>query len=252
MRKLDKKKIADIFPLTPLQGGMLFHYVNEPGSDLYVEQLSIDILGNINRKTFEGAWNRVVRANEMLRTLFRWRQVENPIQVVLKDHPIEPVYYDLAKEGDGYGGVKGHGGEKGTNGTNDGGYNGGEAHGGAGGENDEAAWSKRLEAIKALDRGKKFDLEEVPFRVTLCKVEENRFVMIISNHHVLYDGWSNGIILREFFEAYRDISGGRRGEGAQKTSFKEFIRWGQSRDKDKQERFWREYLADFHPPASLR
>ena len=65
-----------------------------------------------------------------------------------------------------------------------------------------------LEEIKVNDRRETFDLRRVPFRVILCKLDEKRYEMVISNHHILYDGWSNGIILKEFFNTYRQLSTG--------------------------------------------
>ena len=77
--------------------------------------------------------------------------------------------------------------------------------------------------------------------------------MIISNHHILYDGWSNGIILKEFFKAYHELSWkGTIAKISQlKPPFKEFIKWIQSQDRNKQEQFWRDYLAGFETPTEL-
>ena len=52
------------------------------------------------------------------------------------------------------------------------------------------------------DRKNKFDLHEVPFRVSLCKLKPGKYLVLISQHHLLYDGWSTAIILKEFLEAY--------------------------------------------------
>ena len=206
--KLDKKDIEGILALTNMQEGMLFHYLKDPGSEYYFEQLSLDISGEMDRAIFERAWDFVTRSNEMLRTVFRWEDVGNPIQIILKENKLQPEYYDLS-----------------------------------GRDDDET--QKELEAIKGKDRQKKFDLREVPFRVTLCKVEDNKFQMIISNHHILYDGWSNGIILKEFFNAYQELSGGEEPVTPLKTRFQEFLKWNQARDIDKQEKFWSDYLKGF-------
>ena len=72
MNKLARKDIEDIFALTAMQEGMLFHYLKEPESDVYFEQLSLSLVGDINTEIFEQAWNFVVQTNEMLRTMFRW------------------------------------------------------------------------------------------------------------------------------------------------------------------------------------
>jgi hypothetical protein len=96
MKRLDKKSIEDILALTPMQEGMLFHYLKNLGSDHYFEQLSLEISGEIDTQRFETAWNFVINTNEMLRTVFRWEKVENPVQLILKDHNLQPEYYDFS------------------------------------------------------------------------------------------------------------------------------------------------------------
>ena len=214
MVKLNQKIIEDLLPLTPLQEGILFHYLRVPGGDHYFEQLSLAIAGEIQKELFKKSWAFVTRTNEMLRTVFRWEMVENPIQVILKEHQPYCEYYDIA----------------------------GENTGGA---------RKRLEEIKFNDLKKKFDLREVPFRIKLCKMGENKYEMIISSHHILYDGWSCGVLLQEFFSAYTHLSRGKALREPVKAKFKDFIKWGQNQDKKEQEKFWSEYLKGFTVQGGL-
>ncbi|HLP44870.1 MAG TPA: condensation domain-containing protein, partial [Candidatus Kapabacteria bacterium] len=98
LKNQDKQNIADVLALTPLQEGLLFHYLKDPGSDYYFEQLRIRISGTLETVIFEQAWNTVVESNEMLRTIFRWEKLENPVQLVLKKHPVQWKYYDLSRQ----------------------------------------------------------------------------------------------------------------------------------------------------------
>jgi hypothetical protein len=95
MEKLDKRNIEDVLSLTPMQEGMLFHYLKDPQSDHYYEQLSLEISGEIDAEIFKKAWNFVIESNEMLRTIFRWEKVENMVQIILKEHKLHPGYYDF-------------------------------------------------------------------------------------------------------------------------------------------------------------
>ncbi|UCH97247.1 MAG: non-ribosomal peptide synthetase, partial [Candidatus Aminicenantes bacterium] len=210
----DFKNLEDVLALTPLQEGMLFYYLQNPTGDRYVEQLTLEISGEIDAVIFEKAWNIVVETNEMLRTVFRWKKMKYPLQVVLKAFHLKPIYHDLS-------GIK------------------------------TSEKNKLAEEIKINDRKKKFDLQEVPFRVTLCKIEANKYQMIVSNHHILYDGWSNGIILKEFFNAYNDLAHKRTPIKPVKNKFKEYIRWIKNQDKNEQEKFWNEYLRGFEGRAEL-
>ncbi|MCU0286981.1 MAG: condensation domain-containing protein, partial [Acidobacteria bacterium] len=83
MEKIEKKNIANILAITPLQEGLLFHFLKEPQSDFYREQLCLFLSGSIERSYFEKAWHMVRESNEMLRTTFRWEGLENPVQVIL-------------------------------------------------------------------------------------------------------------------------------------------------------------------------
>ncbi|MCP4149958.1 MAG: AMP-binding protein, partial [bacterium] len=100
----------------------------------------------------------------------------------------------------------------------------------------------QLEELLQADREKSFDLREVPFRVTLCQTGERTYHMLISNHHIIYDGWSNGLIISEFFAAYNHLVKGNEITPTLKTPFQEYVKWLQSRDESKQARYWKNNL----------
>jgi non-ribosomal peptide synthetase component F len=164
-----------------MQAGMLYHHLRAPGGGLHFEQLVLDITGGIDREEFERAWGKVVRSNEMLRAVFRWERLKEPVQMILKQHRPDIRYHRPPDRAD------------------------------------RARW---IEGIKNRDRAEGFDLAHVPFRINLCETGPRAWTMIISHHHILYDGWSSGIILNEFFRFY---SAGGFQPGA-KTSFKEYLR----------------------------
>ncbi|UCH97165.1 MAG: AMP-binding protein, partial [Candidatus Aminicenantes bacterium] len=211
---IDRKNLEDVMALTPMQEGMLFHYLKDPESDHYFEQLSLEISGIVNIEIFEKAWNGVFASNEMLRTVYRWEKMENPIQVVLREHHLQPVVYDLT-------------------------------------DSSCSEKKRRLEEIRLSDRKNKFDLQEVSFRVTLCKLREAKYEMIISHHHILYDGWSSGIILKEFFNAYNGLVHKKTPSKPIKSKFKEFVKWIYQQDQQKEKKFWKDYLTDFDTPTAL-
>ncbi|MDQ1354080.1 MAG: hypothetical protein QG657_4389 [Acidobacteriota bacterium] len=220
MKDLNPKRIANILALTPVQEGMLFHYLQDPQSELYFEQLSLEISGEIDVRHFEKAWNAVVETNAMLRTVFRWEKVEKPSQIILKEHKCNVVFYDMS-------------------------------------DKDSGPKKTALEEIKTRDRDEGFDLTRVPFRVILCKLDEKQYEMVVSNHHIIYDGWSNGIILKEFFMAYIRLSQGEVFTPPVKPEFKEFVRWLQRQDNAEQDKFWGNYLKEtgtnpYGPPAGKR
>ncbi|MCP4146879.1 MAG: AMP-binding protein, partial [bacterium] len=244
MKKDDKKNIANIMVLTPMQQGMLYHYLKEPADGLYFEQLTLELStlelstlelsttelsGRVEKELFEKAWNTVIQANEMLRTFFRWKRIKNPVGVVLKQYLIKPRYYDSQDSAPKVCHPQGTAPLK--NGIPD-------------PDQEQERQKTQLDEIKAKDRKEGFDLQNVPFRITLYKHENHRYTIIISHHHILYDGWSTGIILKEFFTAYELLSKGKTPEPIAKTQFKDFIKWHRDRDKNKEKKFWKNYLID--------
>ncbi|MCP4150412.1 MAG: amino acid adenylation domain-containing protein, partial [bacterium] len=217
LKKLGKKNIEDILALTPMQEGMLFHYLKNPHNDYYFEQLSLDISGQLTVDCFKKAWNSVIDSNEMLRTVFRWEKMEHPVQIILKKHTLQSACHNFFnKPGEAIS----------MNSTHD--------------------W---LEEFKEEDRKKGFDLRDVPFRVTLCKKANENDVMIISWHHILYDGWSSGIILKEFFSAYNAFCNGEEWAKPVKSGLKDFLKRYGSRDIDSHKRYWENYLKGFDSPV---
>lgn len=214
MIKLEKKNTEDILALTPLQEGMLFHYLKEPDNSLYFVQLSLEISGEINIDFFKEAWNAVVNNHEMLRTVFRWEKLASPIQIILKKHDVNFTYRDLAIECDNK--------------------------------------VYRVEELKKSDLSKGFDLaNDVPFRISLIKKSSEKYELIISNHHILYDGWSNGIIIKEFFESYQALLQNKAFQPSNKNKFKDYITITQEFDKKKHKEFWGKYLSGFENKTEL-
>ena len=125
--------IEDVLGLTPMQEGLLFHYLESPDSNYYFEQLSLEISGVIDTRFFEAAWNQVIRQNEMLRVVFKWEKVIQPVQLILKNHPVSLITYDLS------------------------------------GKNNHDKDSL-FEELKSKDRFENFNLREVPFRIILVKM----------------------------------------------------------------------------------
>ena len=212
-RSLDRSNVQDLLSLTPMQAGMLFHYLNNSENKHYFEQLSMDISGKINLEFIEQAWNHVVDTNEMLRTIYRWDKLAEPIQIILKNYQVPIKRYDLS-------GLK------------------------------EARKNIKIEEIKEIER-EKIDLTSQPFRISLILSGDNNITMLITYHHILYDGWSNGIILKEFFQAYNTIYNGGQLEKPKKHPFKQFVTAINSQNEDQLKKYWANYLGGFETRTPL-
>lgn len=211
--KLDRSAVQDIIGLSTMQEGILFHYLSNDSSMLYFSQLCLNLSGQLNKDYFKKAWELVIQNNELLRTVYRWEGVTNPIQIILKEQALLLKEYDLTHL-----------------------------------ESD--ARSKRVEEIRGEERQERFDLQTGPlFRITLCKMSNEDWELILNNHHILYDGWSMGVILREFFQGYADLMQGKEPQLLKKNTFNSYLKWLQERDKVEQEKHWRSYLQGITSPT---
>lgn len=202
-RKIPKELVADVLPLTPMQEGMLFHFLKDPESDDYFEQLSLRFEGRFQRELLEKTWQRLVDRHPMLRTVYRWEGIKDPVQVVLKEHKVAVEFEEMR-----------------------------------GGEKEE--WKKK-------DRRRNFDLTEPPHRLCVLQDGTEEFELVFSNHHIIYDGWSNGILLREFMLVYNALAQGSEPQLKPAGDFKRFIKWLKAQDPKAHHAFWKEELAAYEP-----
>lgn len=85
---LDRSNVADILPLNQVQKGMLFEYIRENGGLTNLIHLTVQFRDKLDFRLAQDAWRTVVNCHDVLKSLFRWRELSQPIQILLKD--IEP------------------------------------------------------------------------------------------------------------------------------------------------------------------
>lgn len=203
----NKDNIYDIIGLTALQEGMLFQYIQEKNTDEYFEQFIIKVHDTIDIDRFKSAWHKVVINNEALRSCFKWERVKQPVQIILKNYYPEIIVEDLKSDIE-------------NNIINE-------------------------DVIIANDRKIKFDLTKVPFRIHLIKITDDEEMMIIDYHHIIFDGSSNGIIIKEFFEFYNgEVLNNDEYLNNEKLSLKSYYNYIISRDKEQEKKFWSNYLSE--------
>src|SRR5262249_35823829 len=88
------------------------------------------------------------------------------------------------------------------------------------------------------------DLADGPaFRAALIRTAEDRHRLVLTNHHIVVDGWSMPILVTDIFAGYY----GQRLPAA--VSYRRFVSWLADRDRDAAEAAWREVLAGFDTPT---
>jgi len=210
---LKRENVEDIIGLTPMQQGMLFHYLKDTGSGDYFEQLSFRVNGEVCIDTLKKAWNAVAASNEVLRTVYRWDKLETPVQLILRNVEV-PVRCFEAKD------------------------------------IDELEKVHFVSQVREKDIEEGIDISKEPFRVTAVIFPGEEIEMIISFHHILCDGWSSAILIREFIEAYEAIIHGKQPVFRDKLKYKEYVKWLQQ-DNMGQLEYWSGYLSGYEEKAVI-
>ena len=207
--------IIDLYELSPMQQGMLFHSLYSPKSGVYFEQRSCKLKGNLNISAFKIAWQKVIERHTILRTAFYWEEAEKPLQVVYNqvDLPmLEQNWQGLTIKQ----------------------------------QND------KLEDFLQADRQQGFDLNQPPLmRCALLQIQADEYYFIWSHHHLLMDGWCNGILLKEVFSFYQAASQNKSLFLPPTRPYRDYIEWIQQQEIKAAERFWQDKLKDFTAPTPL-
>jgi amino acid adenylation domain-containing protein/non-ribosomal peptide synthase protein (TIGR01720 family) len=203
--------LDDVYPLSPLQKGLLFHSLWEQGSGAYVEQVTCRLQGALDIAAFREAWQAVLAHHDALRTIFVHEGAEEPLQIVRKEAALE-LSIEQRRSGD----------------------------------------HAEFAGLLARDRARGFDLSAGPLtRLTLVRDGDDAHVVLWSHHHLILDGWSAALVLRDVFAAYQAISAGRAPTLPFAPRFRDHIAQLQSHSEDASEAFWRQQLAGFPAATPL-
>ncbi len=210
------KNVTDLYPLTPLQAGMLFHTVAAPGSGVYVQQLTCELVGPLDVAVFRAAWTRMVARHDVLRTAFLWEGLDAPVQVVRETVDVPWQVLDWRELSD-------------------------------------AEVAGDLDRFLTSDRLEGFDVDQAPLlRVTVVRTHEQRHRLVWTFHHLLQDGWSTALLLEELFQDYRSLRDDEvPPSAALRASFRDYVGWTMTADLASAERFWRSRLTEGEAVTSL-
>src|SRR5829696_9755058 len=86
--------VVDIYPLSPIQQGILFHSLYSPESGVYMVQTHCVLRPSPDVSAFERAWNEVIKRHDIFRTAFEWKEVEDAVQVLYEHAEISQTQLD--------------------------------------------------------------------------------------------------------------------------------------------------------------
>ena len=75
-------QVVDGETKTPIQEGMLFHWVSDPNSGVNIEQIVGTLHEKLDAAKFRAAWTHVVARHAVFRTKFQWEKLQEPLQDV--------------------------------------------------------------------------------------------------------------------------------------------------------------------------
>ncbi|WP_339542320.1 non-ribosomal peptide synthetase [Pseudomonas sp. JAI120] len=201
--------IEDVYPLTPMQEGLLLHTLLEPGTGLYYMQDRYRINSALDPERFAQAWQAVIARHEALRASFCWNVGEDMLQVIHKPGSTPIEYLDWSAD-------------------------------------PESEQEPRLQALLKAEREAGFDLlNQAPFHLRLIRVGEARYWFMMSNHHILIDAWCRSLLMNDFFDIYMALGEGREAQLATPPRYRDYIAWLQRQNLAEARQWWQQNLQGF-------
>ena len=211
----DPRRVEDVYPLSPLQEGLLYHALLAPDDDVYLRHLSYEIVASLDVDDFRRAWQVVIDRHAALRTGFDWEHRDVPRQVVVRGAELPFALHDWRGES-------------------------------------EAERQRLLDRLLEADLDQAFDLKRPPLtRVTLARTADDRFVCVWTFHHLVMDGWSMARVLSEIPPLYLALRRGEPSPLPPPLPYRAYIDWVRRQDMAAAEKFWREELAGFAAPTPI-
>ncbi|MFL6332079.1 MAG: amino acid adenylation domain-containing protein [Pyrinomonadaceae bacterium] len=209
------KNVSDVYPLSPLQQGLFFHSLYARRTGVYFEQMRCRLAGDLDVPAFKSAWQRVIERHAIFRTAFVWEGLDEPLQVVRRRAELPWQEEDLT------------------------GLPAAEREG-------------RLLDFLQSDRALGFDLARPPLmRAALMRTDAGSHEFVWSHHHLIMDGWSLSLLLKEVFSFYEAFNRGVESRPEPARPYRDYIAWLLRQDQSKAEQFWRETLKGFTSPTTL-
>jgi amino acid adenylation domain-containing protein len=207
------ENVVDVYPLSSLQKGMLYHSLSDQGSGVYIEQLAINIESDgFDLSRFKQSWVLLVERHEALRTAFVWEGLDQPLQVVHGHVDLIWKAINLSA-------------------------------------NKTAEVDRILGDFEESDSLNEFRLNIAPvMRMTVFQLPGNRTRWYWTRHHMLADGWSTSIILQELKQIYNSLANGTEISLPAAGSYRKHIDWLQEKgcQQESDRQFWIDYLG-FNP-----
>ena len=204
--------------MTPLQEGLLFHALYDAGApDVYTVQLDLELVGALDASALAAAAAAVVARHASLRACF-WQDGHGqdghgdaPVAVIVERAPPPWRLIDLSMQA-------------------------------------EAERAAAIAALLAQDRLERFDLARPPLlRFALIRLSGERHRLVLSSHHLLMDGWSAPVLVRELLALYAQPDAMLPAV----TPYRDYLAWLAGQDRTASALYWRQTLSGLEAGTHL-
>ncbi|MEN1935219.1 amino acid adenylation domain-containing protein [Paenibacillus sp. 102] len=205
----DKRNIKDLYELSPMQKGMLFHALKDEEAPSHFVQGYANLYGVVDPNILEESFNGIIQKYDVLRTVFLYEKLNKPIQVVLKERKASLHFEDISH-------LK------------------------------EEEKIQYLENFRENSYRQGFNLtRDILIRLSLIKVVPNQYQLIWDFHHILMDGWCWGLVFDDLLTMYQQRMNGQEIEIQSVMPYSEYIKWLNNQDYDQGRGFWKRYLSGY-------
>lgn len=221
----DVYEIVDIHSLTPLQNGMLFHYMSDKKTTEYFIQDAFALQGQMDEEKMIQALHLLVQRYDVLRTAIVYEQLDKPKQIVFQHREAEYERIDLS-------------------------------------ELNKVDQQNILAQITAEDIERGFDLQNEPLiRVKYILLGKDQGKMIWSYHHIIIDGWCLSLLFGSFMRYYNQLKNGKNesemeriilNERSLTAEYGDYIKWLEKQDQEEGMSYWGELLSDYEETAEIK
>lgn len=212
---MKKPEIEDIYPLSPMQEGLLYQALYDSSTQAYFIQMTFRLLGVFRKGVFEESWNILCQRHSVLRSSFMHEDLANPVQVVFKERKPEVSIIDLSDLG-------------------------------------EKEQLEHIEEYKKRDMKRGFNLQsDVLMRITVFQLGESLCCFVWSYHHILIDGWCMGILQGEFIKVYKALINKEKPDLPVLAPYRNYVQWLKKQDRQVAREYWQRYLAGYEQQATV-
>ncbi|NEB49361.1 amino acid adenylation domain-containing protein, partial [Streptomyces sp. SID339] len=206
---------ADVWPLSPLQEGMLFHATyDDSGPDVYEGQRALELDGPLDADRLRAAWQAMLRRHPTLRASFHRLTSGAAVQIVGSDVELPWCEADVTHLG-------------------------------------PAEARTETERLAERERAQRIDVTRPPLvRLLLIRLAEHRHRLVITSHHLIMDGWSLPVLIGDLTAVYEALAtGGDERDLPAATSYREYLAWLGRQDGDVARQAWRAELDGLDEPT---